>query len=224
MTAAAAQSPYPTDAVLHELAKTCFTRSAKSPGSPGFVAESIESWKKSALANGWLPLPDGTFLNSANDQAARYGIEALNHSLFGNFARSGRKGPSDVPLLGGDIFKKHVAGRTLYLSIFGIEEKSVWVSECRIHDLLGDGISENPIASRDIGKIVQHRLGKKRGPFGSDRYRWEATQGTISEIDIHFGFDGWGISPFSKEVRKFDPYAPYGLTIVAGSHRAIVVN
>lgn len=223
--AAATQYVYPVDSVLAELKTVCFRdgRYAEGPKRGGPPSSALSLWARAAKDGGWTEIYDGAAELSHADRFALERISTLNASLFGGVVEKNRYIRPIKQALGGQVFKKVVAGRALYLSTFGYDDGTDTVGECRIHDLLGDGLSKDPISERDVQKIAVGKIKKSKGPFESDRYRWQPKEGRISELDVHFGFKGWGITPFSDKVRNFDPYAPYGLTLVAGFHEQVIL-
>ena len=198
LAAASTQATYPVRDVLAELQRVCFTdhRYAERPTGIGTTSDAVSFWATAAVNAEWTELSFETADLSPRDRAVMEMTAALNHSLFGSFAEGNRHSGTDNRMAGGQVFKKEVAGRQLYLSLFGADDGSRSVGECRIHDPLGDGIRRNPIS---------------------------APEGLVSQLDVHFGFDGWGISPFNDKVRNFDPYTPYGLTLVTGFHEQVIV-
>lgn len=225
LTAATAQPTYPVEAVLRELQQVCFTdhRYLEREGYVGSASVSAARWADVARRNGWQSYTNLTPGNSPKDLIVFHKITSLNHTLFGGLLDAYMGSTVPVGFSGGEIYKKVVAGRALYLSMFAFEGPAESVGECRIHDPLGDGVSHNPVSRYDVQRITGVRLKKARGPFGSDRYTWTARKGEVAELDVHFGFKGWGISPFGERRESFDPYAPYGLTLVAGFHEKVII-
>lgn len=204
---------------MRELKSVCSVdyRSAKQAGFIGPASDAIDFWASEAVANGWTLVAGDTQNLSRRDVSALGRIEALNQLLFGGYAVANDHAVS-VPteLLGGQVLRKNVAGRTLYLSIFGADDGVRTVGECRIHDLLGDGVQKNPISSQVVERVFGSRPKVAKGSFGSTAYSWQADQGQFGHLEVHFGFRGWKLSSFNQRIENFDPYAPYGLTLVMG--------
>jgi hypothetical protein len=227
LLASAATSPlaYPTTDVLNELKATCFNdyRSAKRQGFIGEVSDTVEFWLDKARRRGWAEITD-MGETTARDRKVRHLMKSLDYSLFGSFSENWSTAEDKAVMLGGQVFKKSISGRIVYLSVFGAEDGSGRiVGECRIHDPLGDGVNKNPVNTHDIQDIVGARVRKLSGPFSSNRYRWTPERGQIAQLDVHFGFKGWRLTPFDRKIEQFDPYAPYGLTLVAGFHEQDII-
>jgi hypothetical protein len=217
---------YPTKDVLSELKAVCFNdyRYVKKQGFVGPVSDAIEHWIESAISLGWNEVSDIGKSRDARDTKVVHQIKSLDHALFGSFSQPWSNLEDGGAIHGGRIFKKSVAGRILYLSVFGADDGGGrTVGECRIHDLLGDGIHKNPVAFRDVKSISGGEVRRENGPFSSDRYRLNSIHGRVSELDVHFGFKGWRLTPFDHKIEQFDPYAPYGLTMVAGFHEQEII-
>lgn len=218
LAAAASQPVYPAEQLMRELQSVCSVdyRWAKQAGSIGPASDAIGYWVSAATANGWTPITSDMQNLSHRDVSALGRIEALNQLLFGSYAVANDYAPVPTELLGGQVFRKSVAGRTLYLSVFGADDGMRTVGECRIHDLLGDGVQKNPISSQAVKRVFGAEQKAGKGPFGSTAYSWQAGQGQIGHLEVHFGFGGWKLSSFNQKIENFDPYAPYGLTLVMG--------
>lgn len=184
----------------------------------------ISYWANAASRNGWTEITSKNSELSGLDRFAIENIRILNGALFGGKAIGNRSPEPSNAMLGGQIYSKSIDGRQLYLSLFGYEDGGLTVAECRAHDFLGDGVSKNPVSKNSVEKIAKGKVRKTKGPFGSTRYNWDPTRSEINQLDVHFGFKGWLISPFCPRVGDFDPYAPYGLTLVAGFHEQIIVT
>lgn len=219
LTVAAASAPsYPASEVLGEQQKVCSVdyRYTKRAGHTGSISETIDNWMTVADASGWSVISSEMQGLSRNDIAALGTIESLNHALFGSFAQANRYTVPAIPMLGRRIYSKNVAGRRLYLSVHGSEGSVGRFAECRVHDLLGDGIVKNPISRAIVESASQTKVQISQGAFGSKQYNWSHQRGQLGNVRVHFGFDGWKLSPFShsRRMENFDPYAPYGLTLV----------
>ncbi|WP_152568174.1 hypothetical protein [Sphingopyxis sp. LC81] len=218
LAAAASQPVYPAEQLMRELKSVCSVdyRWAKQAGFIGPASDAIGYWASTATANGWTPVTSDTQNLSRRDVSALGRIEALNQLLFGSYAVANDYAPVPTELLGGQVFRKNVAGRTLYLSVFGADDGVRTVGECRIHDLLGDGVQKNPISSQAVKRVFGANTKTGKGPFGSTTYSWHAGEERIGHFEVHFGFGGWKLSSFNQKIENFDPYAPYGLTLVMG--------
>lgn len=227
LASAAAPPAYPAGEVLRALQSVCFSRKEGADGET--YQDMIDSWTVTAQKNGWSLLSPYTRDRSNLDASALGRIAALNHLLFGGYALTNAHSHLRTDYLGGQVFRKTVAGRTLYLSVFGAGGADSGMVECRVHDLLGDGITKNPITPRVIEQVFGARPKRRQGPFRGSRYDWQTGQGANLQhgsLAVHFGFDGWKASP-SYPYRKVeipDPHAPYGLTLVAAQYdEAIIV-
>lgn len=225
-TAAVSQPAYPTNDVLSELKEVCFTdyRTAKRHGFGGPISDAVEFWLGSAKRQGWVEVTDAEPAATPRDAKVLHFMRSLDHALFGGFSQPWSSLEDKSVMLGGQVFKKSISGRVLYFSVFAAEDGGgQTVGECRIHDPLGDGVSKNPIATRDVQNVVGAKVRKASGPFSSDRYFWPPKRGHISKLDVHFGFKGWRLTPFDRKIVQFDPYVPYGLTLVAGFHEQEII-
>ncbi|HEV7341147.1 MAG TPA: hypothetical protein VGN68_05880 [Sphingopyxis sp.] len=222
---AAVQPVYPAELVIRELKSVCSIdyRSAKRAGFIGPASDAIVHWASEAGANGWTLIESDTPNLSRRDVSASGRIESLNHLLFGSFAMANDYASVPTEMLGGQVFRKDVAGRTLYLSVFGADDGARTVGECRIHDLLGDGVQKNPIASPVVEQVFGAKPKTAAGAFGSTAYSWQAGKGRIGYLEVHFGFGGWKVSSFNKRIENFNPYAPYGLTMVMGFRDQVII-
>jgi hypothetical protein len=225
-SAAPSQPIYPVGAVLSELKEVCFTDrrySEERKGNLQPLSDAIGFWFDAAKNRGWQEISAGNISNS-RELKVLHSIQILNSAISGSFVNLWTT-QQDSPILGGQILQKSVSGRVIYLSIFGVDDGGgQTVGECRIHDPLGDGISKNPFTTTDIEKFAGGKVHRKAGPFSSDRYTWPYKRGSVSQVDIHFGFRGWRLTPFTEKIEQFDPYAPYGLTLVAGFHEHEIVG
>lgn len=222
--AVAAKPAYPATAILRELKAVCQTdfREVRKQGYIGAVSETIDYWKQSAQEHEWQEITAASEGLSFGSQIALVRMIALNNALFTSLLPYGIG--NVPPMLGGNIYRKQVAGRDIYLSLFGVEQElGTIVGECRIYDPLGDGVRHDPIGRNDIEAAFGTKIKRQAGPFGSKRYSWAHKTGEISKLDVHFGFKGWEITPFERKVGDFSPYAPYGLTLVAGFHEKTII-
>jgi len=222
--AAAAKPAYPAAAVLQELKAVCQTdfREVRKQGYIGTVSETVDYWKQSAQEHEWQEITPASEGLSFRSRIALVRMIALNNVLFASLLPYGVT--SVPPMLGGNVYRKQVAGRDIYLSLFGVEQElGTIVGECRIYDPLEDGVRREPIGHGDIAAAFGTKIKKQTGPFGSKRYRWAHKTGEVSKLDVHFGFKGWRMSPFERKTSNFNPYAPYGLTLVAGFHEKTII-
>lgn len=224
LAAAASQTVYPAEQVVREVQSVCYDSGRPNGGSYGQL---VDHWEQAAKANGWTPITQPIKALSNSDASAVGRIGSLNHLLYGGYALVNGRSHLRTDFLGGQVFRKQVADRTLYLSLFGADDDSFAMVECRVHDLMLDQKWKNPIGPSVIERVFGAKPKKRRGPFNSAQYSLFTPGGgkQYVEISVHYGFGGWHASPEYpyKTVDIDNPYAPYGLTIVAGKYDAAII-
>jgi hypothetical protein len=226
-SASSVQPAYPAESLLRELESVCLT-DGRYDGEKhviGPVSGAINQWIEIARRQGWELFTDTSANLLPMDREAYRNLVALNYTIAGSFVPRSYELGREEWMLGGQVFRKVVAGRRVYLSLLGTDfNGGDAFAECRIHDPLGDGFRKNPVSAHAIQTLAQSKLRKTKGPFGSTRYSWPAQFGRIGRVDVHFGFGGWLLGPEGQvNNRRFDPYAPYGLTLVAGYFEQSIV-
>jgi hypothetical protein len=202
LAATAAAAPYPVQDILSAFGDVCL-----DPGSYWekytelTPTQKANAWKGLAVKKGW------TEVAASDDSAARtyYWAKALDYELFVPLMQYGT-GRITVQAL----FAKRVAGRKVFLSVFGADVDNPTIAECRLRDPLGDGVAKSPVAKADIERWLGHKVKRGSAPYRGTRYSWP---GKPSEraIQYHFGFKA---KPFATYGAKYDPYSLYGMTLV----------
>ena len=210
---AAAAPPYPVQEILSAFGDVCLDPNSDMADYTGLTpTRKANVWKSLALKKAWTeitapPEPGATY---AENTAARtyYWAKALDYELFVPLAQMGTERITVQTLL-----KKQVAGRVVYLSIFGAETNNP-IAECRLRDPLGDGVSKPPVTKAAIERWLGLAVKRSSAPYRGTQYSWPAKPFARS-IQVHFGFAG---KPFATYGAKYDPYALYGMTLVRSDY------
>ena len=210
----AAAPPYPVQEVLAAFGDVCLDPKSDWANYTALTpTQKAEAWKELALKKGWTEVaaPPEAAATFQENSAARtyYSARALDYELF-------------LPLmqLGGEritvqaLFNRQVAGRNVFISIFGAETSNPTIAECRLHDPLGDGINKRPVAKADIERWLGRTVKRSAAPYRGTQYSWPAKPFGRA-IQVHFGFAG---KPFATYGAKYDPYALYGMTLVRSDY------
>jgi hypothetical protein len=178
------------------------------------------AWSAAAQASGWTELSRPV---SSEDRAAErdyrafYQFKAIDHAFIGSMLEW--YGTATEPASA--IFKKQVAGRTVYVSVMATDGSNPSLSECRLHDPLGDGINSSPVSKEVLEAWSGSKVQRRKGEYGGKLYAWNDPNGVERNVRVHFGFD-W--SPVPRWGADFRPYAIYGLTLVVSDYSLIIVT
>lgn len=207
---AAAATPYPVQDILTAFGDVCLDPTSYIVNSTELSpTQKAEAWKGLALKHGWTELagpPErvGTWPENA-DARVYYWSRALDYELFLPLAQTGTE-----RITAQALYRKRVAGRSVFLSIFSAETSNPTIAECRLRDPLGDGVSKSPIAKADIERWLGQTVKQSGAPYRGTQYSWP-WKSPRKAIQYHFGF---GAKPFATYGAKYDPYALYGMTLV----------
>jgi len=196
-------TPYPTGPILQAFGEICLQPVGNDEGG-----EKFEAWQRAAEHRGWerVDAPPASAPGSFEARQAYlayHRLYALDYDLFASLLTVDEE-------MRRSVLHRRVAGRDVYLSLFtaASTESSNSISECRLHDPLGDGINANPITRAEVQRWLGRSVRQAGGPYRSTEYRWDLR----NSIRVHFGFAG--ARALGDRGRRFDPYPPYGMTLV----------
>ena len=206
----AAAPPYPVQDVLAAFGDVCLDPASYVINSTELSpTQKAEAWKSLALKKGWIevtgpPERIGTWQENAVARVY-YWSRALDYELFLPLAQLGTERITVQAL-----YRRQVAGRNVFLSIFGAETSNPTIAECRLRDPLGDGIGKSPVAKADIERWLGQPVKRSSAPYRGTQYSWPAKP-LDKAIQYHFGLVGKPVATYGA---KYDPYALYGMTLV----------
>jgi hypothetical protein len=219
--AAAAHPPYPVNEVLTAFGEVCFANPDPGTYSDEDVGLVFAAWKGAAEQQGWVqvqPIPFRARPASRTerlDQRVELAFDGIDSAFIASIA--GSQG-ADVAVRG--LYRKLVAGRTVYLSMMAASDGSTTLTECRLHDPIGDGFRTSPISEQALEQWSGADLKRQRSLYGGKVYAWRDSGDADRSVRVHFGLSGYPM-PWGD---KFRPYEMYGLTLVASDYSQIIVT
>jgi hypothetical protein len=213
--AAVSQPTYPVSEILDSFKEVCFTRSEY-----GDIDKQYAAWKQAAQTAGWAELARPTPSTDRAEQRdfrAFYQLKGIDYAFIASML--GWYGEATEP--SSAIFKKPVAGRTVYISMMATDGSNPSVSECRLHDPLDDSVISSPVSKEVLEAWSGSKVRRRDGVYGGKLYAWDDANGVERTVRVHFGFDR---QPLPQWGGNFRPYAIYGLTLVVSDYSLIIVT
>jgi hypothetical protein len=214
--AVGAAVPYPTQAVLAGFGSVCL-HSAEHTEE---YQVTLERWQQRAKSDGWMPFeepptPDADAGYRGNAAyIVFHRLQALDYDLFTSFLMNNEQRQRAV-------FLRSIAGRDVYLSLFGTTDGGRTLAECRLHDPLGDGITTNPFTRSEVERWVEQPVRATSSWYESTAFSWRQPKDKLRSIRVHFGLKG--VKPLGVSRTRYDPYAQYGVTLVRSDQNNEVI-
>jgi hypothetical protein len=211
--AATAQPAYPVAEMLDSFKEVCFTRSEY-----GDIDQQYAAWKHAAETAGWTELVHPTLSSDRAEQRdyyAFYKLKGIDYAFISSMLGAYGSEPTSA------IFKKQVAARIVYISMMATDYANPSVSECRLYDPLGDGVTSSPVSKDVLEAWSGEKVRRRGGVYGGKAYSWGGPRGTEQTIRVHFGYY---LTPIPRWGDKFRPYAINGLVLVVSNYSLFYVT